>query len=77
MILVDLEGTLWQRELTKGGITALSTTGAALPAELDEVVQVLGRLADDRRNEVWVLSGLRVSGVLEALAERVPKVGIV
>lgn len=48
-----------------------------LPKEVEEAISVLGKLAEDRRNEVWLLSGLRVKGVLEAVAERVPKVGIV
>ena len=43
----------------------------------EEVANVLGRLADDPRNEVWLLSGLRVDGVLERFREKVPKVGIV
>ena len=48
-----------------------------LPEEVEEAIGVLGKLAEDRKNEVWLLSGLRVKGVLEAVAERVPKVGIV
>jgi trehalose-6-phosphatase len=43
----------------------------------EEVVNVLGKLADDSRNEVWLLSGLKVDGVLEWFREKVPKVGIV
>ena len=35
-------------------------------------LQVLENLADNPRNEVWVLSGLPVKGALERLAERVP-----
>ncbi|PPQ87717.1 hypothetical protein CVT26_011923, partial [Gymnopilus dilepis] len=49
-----------------------------LPKQVEEAVEVLGKLAEDeRRNEVWLLSGLRARGVLEAVARRVPKVGIV
>jgi trehalose 6-phosphate synthase complex regulatory subunit len=43
----------------------------------EEVADVLGKLADDSRNEVWLLSGLMVDGVLERFREKVPKVGIV
>ena len=77
LILVDFEGTLWRRDLTKKGVLAFATSGVKLPAEVENAVEVLGRLADDRRNEVWLLSGLQVKGVLEAVAERVPKGGIV
>ncbi|KAJ3496620.1 hypothetical protein NLJ89_g10458 [Agrocybe chaxingu] len=86
LILVDFEGTLWRRDLTKKGLQELLRIGTkpkeggekvVLPAEVEEAIAVLGRLAEERRNEVWLLSGLRVGGVLEAVAERVPKVGIV
>ena len=43
----------------------------------EEAVNVLGKLAEDPRNEVWLLSGLRVDGVLERFRAKVPKVGIV
>lgn len=118
LILVDLEGTLWRRDLTKSGLVemmkimeglgsstaSLSVSGSnsgsssslgsasgsllregatnnegkpmALPKEVDEAIEVLGRLAEDRKNEVWILSGLKVGGVLEKVAEKVPKVGI-
>ena len=82
VVLVDFEGTLWRRDLTKKGV--LDLVGAVgpggereLPKEVEEAVNVLAKLADDRKNEVWLLSGLRVKGVLEAVAEKVPKVGIV
>lgn len=76
MVFVDLEGTLWQRDLSRMAKVKVSEEGAA--AELPEgVLDVLSRLADDKRNEVWLLSGLKVKGVLERIAERVPKVGIV
>ncbi|KAG6902864.1 hypothetical protein DXG01_000632, partial [Tephrocybe rancida] len=42
----------------------------------EEVLRVLEKLVADPRNEVWLLSGLRVRGVLERIAERVPRVGI-
>ncbi|KAF8890790.1 glycosyltransferase family 20-domain-containing protein [Gymnopilus junonius] len=107
LILVDFEGTLWRRDLSKEGVLALGLGGVGgsengfggsesgfsgsevgegedrveevkLPRQVEEAVEVLGKLAEDeRRNEVWLLSGLRVKGVLEAVARRVPKVGIV
>jgi trehalose 6-phosphate synthase complex regulatory subunit len=43
----------------------------------EEVVNGMGKLAEDLRNEAWLLSGLRVDGVLERLREKMPKVGIV
>jgi trehalose-6-phosphatase len=77
LLLVDFEGTLWSRDLTKKAVLELSAPGAALPEAAERAVAVLGKLAEDRRNEVWLLSGLQVRGVLEAVAEKVPKVGIV
>lgn len=77
LLLVDFEGTLWSRDLTKKAVLDLSAQGAALPEAAEKAVVVLGKLAEDRRNEVWLLSGLQVRGVLEAVAEKVPKVGIV
>ena len=43
----------------------------------EEAVDVLKKLTEDRKNEVWLLSGLPVRGALEKVAELVPKVGIV
>ena len=94
LILVDFEGTLWRRDLTKNGLMEMVRMGVIvlddkggpgkgekklpdLPKEVEEAVEVLGKLADDWKNEVWLLSGLRVKGILEAVAERVPRVGIV
>ena len=46
--------------------------------ELPEgAVDVLKKLTEDRNNEIWLLSGLPVRGVLEKVPELVPKVGIV
>ncbi|KAA1466828.1 alpha-trehalose-phosphate synthase [Dentipellis sp. KUC8613] len=68
LLLVDLEGTLWSREPRKG------VEEEKVP---EEALEVLGRLAEDKRNEVWLLSGLPVKGALEEVARRVPKVGLV
>jgi hypothetical protein len=43
----------------------------------EDVMNVLKRLVEDQKNEVWLLSGLRVKGVLERVAERLPGMGIV
>ncbi|KAF5329393.1 hypothetical protein D9619_009236 [Psilocybe cf. subviscida] len=51
--------------------------GRDLPVEVQSTIELLRKLSANTRNEVWLLSGLRVRGVLEAIAERVPKVGIV
>ena len=40
-------------------------------------VDVLEKLTEDRKNEVWLFSGLPVRGAFENLAELVLKVGIV
>ena len=73
LILVDFEGTLWIRDLSRDGLVGMAKGEYVFP---EEVVNVLGKLAEDSRNEVWLLSGLRVDGVLEKFREKVPKVGI-
>ena len=74
LILVDFEGTLWIRDLSRAGLVGMAKGEYVFP---EEAANVLGKLADDSRNEVWLLSGLRVDGVLERFREKVPKVGIV
>ncbi|EDR09311.1 alpha,alpha-trehalose-phosphate synthase [Laccaria bicolor S238N-H82] len=74
LILVDFEGTLWRRDLSREGMMKLAKGEYELP---EGAVDVLRKLTEDRKNEVWVLSGLPVRGVLEKVAELVPKVGIV
>ena len=74
LILVDFEGTLWIRDLSRAGLVGMAKGEYAFP---EEVVNVLKKLAEDSRNEVWLLSGLRIDGVLERFREKVPKVGIV
>lgn len=70
MLLVDFEGTLWIREPA-----ALALRGEFEPPQ--EAVDALNRLAEDPKNEVWLLSGLQVKGALEKIAALSPKVGIV
>jgi len=83
LILVDFEGTLRRRDLTKKGVLEIMEMieglekGGELPKEVEETVGVIGKLSEDWKNEVWLLSGLRVKGVLEKIVERVPEVGIV
>ncbi|TFK50600.1 alpha-trehalose-phosphate synthase [Heliocybe sulcata] len=66
LLLLDFEGTIWKRD---------PRSRAFNPP--DEVYRLLNKLADDPRNDVWVLSGLPAKGAMEVLAEKVPKVGIV
>ena len=74
LILVDFEGTLWSRDLSSPGLVGMAQGDYVFP---EEAVNILGNLAEDTRNEVWLLSGLRIDGVLEKVREKVPKVGIV
>ena len=43
----------------------------------EEPLNVLKALAENKNNEVWLLSGLQVKGVLDRVAEKIPKLGIV
>lgn len=96
LILVDFEGTLWRRDLTKNGlvemnkmIESLEASNSAavsgesngsevkLPKDVEDTIEVLGKVSEDWKNELWLLSGLKVKGVLERIAEKIPRVGIV
>lgn len=78
LIFVDLEGCLWVRDMSRNAMMEMMKSGKGPMVEIPEsTIQVLGRMVDDPKNEVWVLSGLPVKGALERLAERVPSVGIV
>ncbi|KAI0339176.1 hypothetical protein BDW22DRAFT_1336814 [Trametopsis cervina] len=70
LLLIDFEGTLWLRDPA-----ALALRGEFDPPE--ETIKALNALADDPKNEVWLLSGLQVKGALEKIAALAPKVGIV
>ncbi|KAF9490894.1 alpha,alpha-trehalose-phosphate synthase [Pleurotus eryngii] len=70
-LLIDLEGTLWHRDISRGSLQR----GAFNPPA--EIFELLEKLADDKRNEVWLLSGLPVKNVLDQIAQKVPKIGIV
>lgn len=66
LLLIDFEGTLWRRDPRERAFKP--------PAE---ALAVMGKLADDPRNEVWLLSGLPVKGALDEVAKTIPKVGLV
>ena len=65
MILLDLEDTLWVREHPQISFEP--------PDGVVEILRVLGR---DKRNRVWVLSGLP-RGALEKMGKEVPEIGLV
>lgn len=96
LILVDLEGTVWRRDLSRDGLSMMeedyrragvprdgeegeaeAEAEKALVEVPEEVLVVLEKLVGDVRNEVWLLSGLRVRGLLERIGRRVPRLGIV
>lgn len=92
LIFVDFEGTLWIRDLSREGLMRMleDENGDAPAPNADGIIKkntkigppedmlnTLEKLVEDRRNEVWLLSGLRVKGVLERVAERLPGMGIV
>jgi hypothetical protein len=71
---VDFEGTLWKRDLTKEGLTKITRGDFEFP---EEALDTLKRLTEYKSNEVWLLSGLQVKGILDRVAEKIPKLGIV
>jgi len=71
LLLIDFEGTIWQRDISKAGLMINPFTPS------DDALNLLNKLAEDRRNEVWLLSGLPVQGKMDQVAARVPNVGIV
>jgi trehalose 6-phosphate synthase complex regulatory subunit len=69
LLLVDFEDTLWEqnpRRQREGKPEGIPT----------EAIEVIKRLSEDSRNEVWLLSGLPVK-MLDGLAKDAPKVGFV
>ncbi|KAF8126309.1 glycosyltransferase family 20 protein [Boletus edulis] len=70
LLLLDFEGAIWIRDMSRAGLLA--------PFEPQKrTLALLKRFADDPRNELWLLSGLPVKGVLDKIAAAVPGVGIV
>ncbi|KAI0370930.1 hypothetical protein BV20DRAFT_966016 [Pilatotrama ljubarskyi] len=76
LILVDFEGTLWQRDIKTIARNAGVVSSPAFDPPQD-ALDVLSKLSEDPRNEVWLLSGLPIKGSLEIVAEKAPHVGIV
>ena len=61
---------MWKRDMSKAGLLA--------PFEPpEESIALLNKFAEDPKNEVWLLSGLPVKGVMEKVAAAAPRVGIV
>lgn len=69
LLLLDFEGTLWRPDMSRAGLLAPFT-----PPE--GAVELLKKFVANKRNEVWLLSGLPVKS-LEQVAARAPGVGIV
>jgi trehalose 6-phosphate synthase complex regulatory subunit len=68
LLLIDFEDTLWQRHprrRSEGQGEGIST----------EAVEVIKRLSEDKKNEVWLLSGLPVKKLDEVA--KVVRVGFV
>ena len=78
LLLIDFEGTIWQRDITtiarNTGVLAGSKREFVPP---EDVIKLLNRLAEDPKNQVWLLSGLPVKGMLDVVAEKAPTIGIV
>jgi trehalose 6-phosphate synthase/phosphatase len=70
LLLIEFEGTLWQRDISRAGLLKPFS-----PPQ--DAVDLLNKLTEDVRNEVWLLSGLPVKGMMDMVAEKVPKIGIV
>ncbi|KAG1750509.1 glycosyltransferase family 20 protein [Suillus paluster] len=69
LLLFDFEGTLWRRDMSRTELLAPFT-----PPE--GALEILNKFSGNKRNEVWLLSGLPVKS-LEKVAAKVPGVGIV
>jgi len=69
LLLIDFEDTLWERNPRR----QREGKGEGIPIEAIEVVK---RLSEDSRNEIWLLSGLPVK-TLDGAAKDTPKVGFV
>ncbi|KAG7443758.1 uncharacterized protein BT62DRAFT_953038 [Guyanagaster necrorhizus] len=76
LVLVDLEGTLWDREKYRFKMKFKKDVDVQDPG-LKAAIEILRQLNADKRNEVWVLSGLTVQGALGVVARELPDIGIV
>jgi trehalose 6-phosphate synthase/phosphatase len=70
LLLIEFERTLWQRDNSRAGLLSPFS-----PQQ--DVIDLLNKLAQDGKNEVWLLSGLPVNCMMEVVAEKVPEIGIV
>lgn len=70
LLLIEFENTLFKRDLGRESLLAPFEPAAG-------AVEVLRRLAEDPKNEVWLLSGLQIDGIMDKVAESVPGIGIV
>ncbi|KAJ7857921.1 hypothetical protein B0H14DRAFT_3447614 [Mycena olivaceomarginata] len=68
LLLMDLEGTLSARLRARPGGAPADTDG---DAGLERVLEVLRCFVADGRNDVWLLSGLPIAGVLSRIAKEV------
>lgn len=69
ILLLDFEGTLWRPDMSRAGLLA-----PFVPP--DGAVELLNKFSANKRNEVWLLSGLPIKS-LEQVAAKAPGVGIV
>lgn len=69
LLLIDFEDTLWQRN------PRLEHEGQAQSVP-QEAIEVVKRLSEESKNEVWLLSGLPVKA-LDEVAKEVPRIGFV
>lgn len=78
LLLIDFEGTIWQRDIrTIARAAGVSAGGSPDFDPPKEILNLLNRLVDDPKNQVWLLSGLPTKGILDVVGEKVPSIGIV
>lgn len=71
LLLLDLEDTLWTRKTPAGFIK--QGTPLTIP---QDVFDLLNKLKDDSKNEIWVLSGLPIKGGMDQISNNVPGIGL-
>ena len=71
LLLLDLEDTLWTRKTAAGVIK--QGTPFTIP---QDVFDLLNKLKDDPKNEIWVLSGLPIKGGMDQIADKVSGIGL-
>ena len=75
LLLFDFEGTIWTRDMGTIARNAGATGSPEFEAP-EEAIRLLNRLADDPKNQVWVLSGL-TKKMLDVVSEKAPAIGLV